>query len=150
MRPPIFTYGLFLEEFVIYLLNPSGVNTLVQFLCLRFSRQFQITNTDWIIYVAPGFGLLMFAMSTSGIISWVRFGLFSAVPTRVALIAMRLGTVLWIALMGVFAYAGCIVYHHISHGESLDLVELYSNKALLLTIVLAVTFTQLLIPSKDV
>ncbi len=149
MHPPILTYGLFLEEIAIWLINnPTGGNTLVQLLCMRFCRQFQISNTEWVAYVAPGFGLLLFAMSTSRITSWLRSSLFSAVPTRVALIAMRLGAVLWMVLMGVLVYAGYVIYHHISHGQTGDLVELYTNKVLILTIIVAITFNQLLSPSK--
>lgn len=149
MRPPIITYGLFCEELLLWLFNPLGVNTLIQFLCLRFARQFEIDRTDWVVYLAPGIGLLLFASSSAQFTSWVRHRIFVTASPRMVLLAMRMSVVLWAVLALIALCALRAVYHHVSHGNEGDLVELYTNKPLVLTIITVITLFQLLRPKEN-
>ena len=149
MRPPIISYLLFLEEFFAWLLNPIGICTLSQFLALRVVHQFNIPSAGWIQFLAPGVGLFFFFVASKSFIAWVRQRVFAVVPTRIALITMRMALFFWFVLSAIFVYAGAIVFHIVANPQQGDLVELYISKPLIFTLVTAITLYQLMAPSTD-
>lgn len=148
MRPPIILYSVFVEEFLVWFASPHEVSTLIQFLCLRCTRQFKLEHTEWIAYLAPGSALLLFACSTTGLTNYVRQRVFMVTPPRIVLIVMRASVVLWafLTVVSIFFLQSAFEAITFENGQG-DLVELYRNKLLVAELIAAVTLFQLFRPS---